>query len=79
MKTGIRKAGWHWTVKHGWKRIPRSLRRVKKVPMPPKHRTRKKMMVMAEAEPRAKKPKRGKPQGSAKSCSARPDDDLEIV
>jgi hypothetical protein len=59
MKRGLRKVGWTWTARNGWKRIPRSLRRVKKVPLPSKHRTRKKLMV-SPAEPRAKKPKTAK-------------------
>jgi hypothetical protein len=66
-----RKVGWTWTVKHGWKRIPRSLRRVKKVPLPSKHRTRKKLMV-SPAEPKATKtpkaPKIAAGQGRAVSA-----------
>jgi hypothetical protein len=66
-----RKVGWTWTVKHGWKRIPRSLRRVKKVPLPSKHRTRKKLMV-SPAEPKAAKsakaPKIAMEQGRADSA-----------
>jgi hypothetical protein len=50
------KVGWIWT-RAGWKRVPLRLRRVKKVPMPTKHRTRKLLMVMKPAEPKAKKPR----------------------
>jgi hypothetical protein len=50
------KVGWIWT-RAGWKRVPLRLRRVKKVPMPSKHRTRKLFMVMKPAEPKAKKAK----------------------
>jgi hypothetical protein len=59
VKRGLRKVGWTWTARNGWKRIPRSLRRVKKVPLPSKHRTRKKLMV-SPAEPKAKKTKTAK-------------------
>ena len=50
-----RKVGWIWT-RAGWKRVPLRLRRVKKVPMPGKHRTRK-LFVVKPAEPKARKPK----------------------
>jgi hypothetical protein len=53
MKRGLRKVGWTWT-RNGWKRIPRSLRRVKKVPLPSKHRTRK--AQVSAAKPREKPP-----------------------
>ena len=48
-----RKVGWIWT-RAGWKRVPFRLRRVKKVPMPSKHRTRK-LFIVKPAEPKAKK------------------------
>jgi hypothetical protein len=50
----FRKVGWTWTAR-GWKRIPRRLRQVKKVPLPPTRKTRKKQGV-AGASPREKPP-----------------------
>ena len=41
MKRGsLRKHGWVWT-KHGWKKAPQRLRRVKRVPLPSKKQTKK--------------------------------------
>ncbi len=40
------KMNWHWTAK-GWKRIPQRLTGVKKIPMPPKRKTRKRVRVAA--------------------------------
>ena len=51
---GFQKTGWHWTLK-GWKRTPKHLATVKKVPAPSKRRRRKKQIV-AEAPPRVKPP-----------------------
>jgi hypothetical protein len=71
-----RKVGWIWT-RAGWKRVPLRLRRMKKVPMPSKHRTRKLMMVMKPAELKAKKtrpaseaPQMAAEQGRAVSAPA---------
>jgi len=50
-----RKVGWIWT-RAGWKRVPLRLRRVKKVPMPSKHRTRK-LFILKPATPKAQKAK----------------------
>jgi hypothetical protein len=67
-----RKVGWIWT-RAGWKRVPLRCRRVKKVPMPSKHRTRKLFMVKP-AEPKGKKikpveaPQMAAGQGSADSA-----------
>lgn len=52
---GFNKVGWIWT-RVGWKRVPLRCRRVKKVPMPSKHRTRK-LLIVKPAEPKAKKTK----------------------
>ena len=52
--SGIKKLGWHWTRK-GWKRTPKHIQQVKKVPIPTKRRTRKKEGV-ASAPPRIKPP-----------------------
>ncbi len=41
---GLRKLGWHWTRK-GWKRSPKHLLAVKKVPLPTKRKTRKKVRI----------------------------------
>ncbi len=45
---GLRKLGWHWTLK-GWKRSPKHLLAVKKVPLPTKRKTRKKVRITAAA------------------------------
>ncbi len=50
---GLKKLGWHWTRK-GWKRSPKHLLAVKKVPLPTKRKTRKKVRLAAA-------PKRTKP------------------
>jgi hypothetical protein len=50
----FRKVGWTWTAR-GWKRIPRRLRQVKKVPPPPTRKTRKKQGIGA-AIPKARPP-----------------------
>ena len=51
---GLRKLGWHWTRK-GWKRTPKHLLAVKKVPLPTKRKTRKKTVITAAA-PKEKPP-----------------------
>ena len=58
-----RKVGWIWT-RAGWKRVPLRLRRVKKVPMPSKHRTRK-LFIVKPATPKAGKPKPAEAQNLA--------------
>ena len=50
----FRKVGWTWTAM-GWKRIPRRLQQVKKVPLPPTRKVRKKQGV-AGASLREKPP-----------------------
>ena len=52
--SGLRKLGWHWTWK-GWKRTPKRLLAVKKVPLPTKRKTRKKTGI-TPAVPREKLP-----------------------
>ena len=42
--SGLKKLGWHWTRK-GWKRSPKHLLAVKKVPLPTKRKTRKKVRI----------------------------------
>jgi len=51
---GFQKTGWHWTRK-GWKRSPKHLLAVKKVPLPTKRKTRKKAGINP-ATPREKPP-----------------------
>jgi hypothetical protein len=51
---GLKKLGWHWTRK-GWKRTPKHLLAVKKVPLPTKRKTRKKAGITTAA-PREKPP-----------------------
>jgi hypothetical protein len=50
----LKKVGWTWT-RNGWKRIPRRLRQVKKVPLPKKRKTRK-LRRISPAEPKPEKP-----------------------
>jgi hypothetical protein len=50
----FRKVGWTWTAR-GWKRIPRRLQQVKKVPMPPPRKIRKKQGIGA-AIPKTRPP-----------------------
>ena len=45
---GLCKLGWHWTRK-GWKRSPKHLLAVKKVPLPTKRKTRKKVRITPAA------------------------------
>jgi hypothetical protein len=52
--SGFQKTGWHWTRK-GWKRTPKRLQQVKKVPLPTKRKTRKKAGI-TKATPREKPP-----------------------
>jgi hypothetical protein len=44
--SGFQKTGWHWTRK-GWKRTPKHLQKVKKVPVPSKRRFLKRVQVAA--------------------------------
>ena len=53
-QSGLRKLGWHWTRK-GWKRSPKHLLAVKKVPSPTKRKTRKKARI-DPAMPKEKPP-----------------------
>ncbi len=50
----LKKVGWVWT-RQGWKRIPRRLQQVKKVPLPKKRKTRK-LRRISPAAPRPEKP-----------------------
>src|SRR5271157_603839 len=52
--SGFQKTGWHWTRK-GWKRSPKHLLAVKKVPLPTKRKTRKKVRITT-APPTEKPP-----------------------
>src|SRR5271155_2318653 len=52
--SGLKKLGWHWTRK-GWKRTPKHLQAVKKVPLPTKRKTRKKARI-DPAAPKEKPP-----------------------
>jgi hypothetical protein len=52
--SGFQNTGWHWTRK-GWKRTPKHLLAVKKVPLPTKRKTRKKTGITTAA-PREKPP-----------------------
>ncbi len=47
---GLKKLGWHWTRK-GWKRSPKHLLAVKKVPLPTKRKTRKKVRITPAKNP----------------------------
>lgn len=49
----LKKVGWTWT-RQGWKRIPRHMRQVKKVPLPKKRKTRK-LRRISPAEPKPEK------------------------
>ncbi len=57
---GLKKLGWHWTRK-GWKRSPKHLLAVKKVPLPTKRKTRKKVRITPAAK-RTEPPAQEAPQ-----------------
>jgi hypothetical protein len=50
----LKKVGWTWT-RQGWKRIPRRLRQVKKVPLSTKRKTRK-LLRLVSVEQKLEKP-----------------------
>ncbi len=68
---GLRKLGWHWTRK-GWKRSPKHLLAVKKVPLPTKRKTRKKVRITPAPKrtppPRPEAPQLAVEQGRADSA-----------
>ena len=64
--SGLRKLGWHWTRK-GWKRLPKHLQQVKKVPRPTKRKTRKTVRI-SSAKPREKPPIFGEARKLAVEC-----------
>ena len=55
MTGALKKVGWTWTARQGWKRIPRRLRTVKLVPVPKKRKTRK-LRRISPAAPKPEKP-----------------------
>src|SRR5271165_4605610 len=65
---GLCKLGWHWTRK-GWKRSPKHLLAVKKVPLPTKRKTRKKVRIAA-APKRTQTPAPEAPQLAAEQGRA---------